>query len=537
LRKAQDELLQFLAAKAYYSPMQVYLHWIDEAGNASQSFGPFEPKEGLQLSLGRSGDCDIVLTDKSVSREHASLCFHEENWHLEDLRSRYGSELDGNPVSESTPLKSASRIRLGRVLLEFSSNSKHNTQRPKEDRRFPVLLSILDILGRERSPAELMRSVISIAAKAVEADRGFLLLVDPDSGRWRPDSLASWNREGIGDLDEDAIGRVSQTVLREALDSGDTVFLRFAADDPRYESSESIRIESIQSVICCPLRVEDRRLGAFYIDRTHEGSHPFREDDRELLDTVSRQAALLLEREELVRARNRSDKLALLGTMLGRVTHELKNPLYNIRGTAENLGEKLRGGDLPREEVLARVDRILSGVDRAEENMRTLLGFVHPSEGPREPMDLARILTTAAVETGTLFQKSGIRLERNYEKGARVLGQSEALRQVFSNLLTNAAQALEEGGSVGISMSSERRLGASEDNWVEVIVSDNGPGIAEEDLGRIFDDFFTTKKGRGGSGLGLAICRQIVEEHRGEIRAENGAEGGAVFRVGLPLHS
>ena len=116
-----------------------------------------------------------------------------------------------------------------------------------------------------------------------------------------------------------------------------------------------------------------------------------------------------------------------------------------------------------------------------------------------------------------------------------VMADTEALEQVFSNLLVNAAQAMGEGGgAVRLAATARARLGESPD-WVEVLVEDDGPGVPPENLERIFDDFFTTKRGSGGSGLGLAICRHLVEEHRGSIAVENREEGGARFRVGLPL--
>jgi len=370
----------------------------------------------------------------------------------------------------------------------------------------------------------------------VEADRGFILLAHPDTGRWEPESLAVWSRKGEGPFGEEAVGRASRTVLREALSGGRTVFVKFAAEDPVYQGAESIRVESIQSVVCCPMMLGDRPVGAFYVDRTHGGGRPFSEEDRQLLETVAAQGARLIEKERMLAQRARDEKLALLGTLLGRVAHELKNPLYNIRGTAENLQAKLASEGLPLEEIDARLSRILAGVDRAESNMKALLAFARPSEGPREPVDLGRALTAAAVDAAPLFADRGVKLERDYGRGLRVLGRAESLQQLFANLLANAAQALEGGGTVRLSTGTLPRLGAEEHNWVELSVEDDGPGIPPENLGRIFEDFFTTRRGSGGSGLGLAICRQIVEEHGGSIRAENREEGGARFVVGLPIH-
>ena len=514
----------------------LYIRWISEDGRTSREFGPFPPLEGKDLHLGRQEGSDLRLEDKSVSRLHGILRFDGGDWTYEDLGSSYGSELDGELLAASVKVVPGQRLRLGRVLLELADKPSDVTTTDTDERRYAILLQVLETLSSDRSLAELLQHVIEIAGRAVEADRGFILLTDSDTGRWMPESLAVWSREGEEDFAEDAIGRASQTVLSDSLGSKRTIFLKFAAEDPRYDGSESIRAESIQSVICCPLLLGDDPVGAFYVDRTHGGGRPFSDDDRLLLETVAAQATRVLEKERLMAARSRSEKLALLGTLLGRVTHELKNPLYNIRGTAENLKNKLAGGDLPVDEINSRLERILAGVDRAEVNMRTLLAFASPSEGAREPVDLSRALTAAAVDASDLYRERAITLERDYPKGPRILGRGDGLQQLFANLLVNAAQALEAGGKVRLSLSTFTRLGVEEDNWVEIAVEDDGPGIPPENLGRIFEDFFTTKRGSGGSGLGLAICRQIAEEHRGSIRAENREGGGARFVVGLPIH-
>jgi len=179
------------------------------------------------------------------------------------------------------------------------------------------------------------------------------------------------------------------------------------------------------------------------------------------------------------------------------------------------------------------LERVLAGIDKAEGRMNSLLRFARPGGGQRETIDLARVLTAAAVDSAPRFQAAGLRLERDYPRGLIVMGDAEALEQVAGNLLVNAAQAMaERQGSVRLSARALCRLAATPD-WVEVCVEDEGPGIPPADLERVFADFFTTKS--GGSGLGLAICRHLVAEHQGSLRAENRPAGGACFRLGLPL--
>ncbi len=525
--------------------MRIYLHQTNLIERSGVAHGPFDPELELEFILGRDSDCSVVLASRSVSRRHARLVWSNEAWRLKDLNSRFGTRLNGNEIDGEVLLAPDDRIELGRILLVVGTSAEYvKIDQPinsDQDRRYRVLLDILDLLAGERSLAEILAAVIRLAGEAVGADRGFILLHDQESGCWRPETAAAWRAPSLGDedapaFDEAAMGAVSQTVLGEALESKSSVFLKAAAADPRFAAAESLLAQHVHSLLCVPLLGDEGPLGAFYVDRRHAGSGPFSDDDRELLETVATQAARVIEREQLERARSRAEKLALLGTMVGRITHELKNPLYNMRGTAENIVERLDGKGLTDDELRTRMGRILAGLDKAESRMRSLLRFARPGGGEREAVDLGRLLTAAAVETAPRFQAAGVELVRDYPRGLIVRADREALEQVFANLMLNAVQALEEatGGVVTLSARVLSRLGEDPD-WVEIRVEDDGPGIAAEHLARIFEDFFTTRSGRGGSGLGLAICRHIAEEHRGELAAGNRETGGACFTLGLPL--
>jgi signal transduction histidine kinase len=520
--------------------MKLWLHLLDDPDAAPT--GPLLPREGAEWLLGRDADCDLTLAGRSVSRHHAALRWHEGIWRLRDLDSRFGTRLNDEELKGEQTLAAGDRIQLGKIGLILRDASGESATAPvPEERRYRVLLDILELLAGERSLDEILAAVIRLAGEAGGADRGFILLHDGESGCWRPETAAAWRAPSLGEedapaFDEAAMGAVSQTVLKEALESRGSVFLRAAAADPRFAAAESLLAQQVHSLLCVPLLGGDGPLGAFYVDRRHAGSGPFSDDDRELLETVAAQAARVIEKEQLERARSRAEKLALLGTMVGRITHELKNPLYNIRGTAENIVDRLAGEGLSEEELRKRMGRILAGLDKAETRMRSLLRFARPGGGAREAVDLGRLLTAAAVETAPRFRAAGVELIRDYPRGLIVRADREALEQVFANLLLNAVQALEDagGGKVTLSAHFLTRLGEAPD-WAEVRVIDNGPGIPAEHLERIFEDFFTTRSGSGGSGLGLAICRHIVEEHHGELTASNREPGGACFALGLPL--
>ncbi|MCP4547934.1 MAG: FHA domain-containing protein [bacterium] len=521
----------------------------NDDARSPMSHGPFEAAPEQDIIIGRSSEATVALEDRSISRRHARIFFKDGDWWLRDLDSRYGTRLNDVAIDADVKLVEMDRILLGRLEFMVVNGDDDIAASPPvavaetdHNLRYQLLLDILETIAGNLSLNEIMETVIAKAGEAVDASRGFILLLDDDSGRLRPDTIVAW-RKGVRQtitelvLSSEELGQISQTVLREALDTGQSVFLKFALTDPRYQEAMSIQAQEVQTLLCCPMLVSDKRVGAFYLDRMHKGSRPFTDEDRELLESIAGLAARTLEKEQLLTERNRSEKLALLGTMVSRITHELKNPLYNIRGTVENILEKLRDEGIPPADLNNRLARVLKGVTKAERRMNGLLKFSRPTQGKRRRIQLSRVLNAAAVEVMSLCEENGVKLSLDYRKGIQILGDSDALEQVFSNLLVNAAQAMPNGGEIIISCKLERRLGGETPDWLVIKIADNGPGLPETEIERIFEDFFTTKSTSGGTGLGLAICRHIIEQHQGTVNAENLPEGGALFRIGLPLPS
>jgi signal transduction histidine kinase len=122
----------------------------------------------------------------------------------------------------------------------------------------------------------------------------------------------------------------------------------------------------------------------------------------------------------------------------------------------------------------------------------------------------------------------------SYHAGpSRVMADETLLKQAFLNIMLNAIEAMPRGGDLSISTRLSGARAEDRPDWIEVVFDDTGPGIAEEDLGRVFDPFFTTKK--DGTGLGLAITHRILENHHGTIRVASQRGKGTTFVVSLPL--
>jgi two-component system NtrC family sensor kinase len=230
----------------------------------------------------------------------------------------------------------------------------------------------------------------------------------------------------------------------------------------------------------------------------------------------------------------RSEKMASVGRLAAGIAHEIGNPIGITLGYLELLNK----GDMSEEEKRDFLNRIEEEITRINRIIRQLLDFSRPAGGvPVETSVHEVILDTVGILNPQPMMEE-IRVSLELEAAAdAILADPNQLQQVFLNIIMNAADALalkgvDSGDGRGKTLALKSR---NEGNTIEVIFADNGPGIAEEDLVRIFDPFYTTKEPGKGTGLGLSVCYRIVEGMGGTMEAEGSPGGGMSIRVGLPL--
>ncbi|HEU4578926.1 MAG TPA: ATP-binding protein [Polyangiaceae bacterium] len=239
------------------------------------------------------------------------------------------------------------------------------------------------------------------------------------------------------------------------------------------------------------------------------------------------------ELEDQLRAAQRGD---VVGRLAGGIAHDFNNILTGILGCCEMLERRLGSGD---EEDQRDLEQIRSATLRAADLTRQLLAFGRRQAlQPRAVAPAAVLGDVLGLLRRTLPENVAIELEPGQCRG-RVLVDVTQLHQVLTNLIVNAAQAMPEGGRIEISAAQVRlpdSLGGNDSSpeQIRFAVEDSGPGVPEALRARIFEPFFTTKAPGQGSGLGLSVVQGIVEQHRGRIRVDSGALGGARFEVYLP---
>lgn len=219
------------------------------------------------------------------------------------------------------------------------------------------------------------------------------------------------------------------------------------------------------------------------------------------------------------------EKIAALGQMAAGVAHEIGNPLSSLSSLLRSFAAD-PGGDGGREEKL----RIMQDqIDRIAKIVREMVDFSRPPSFGRSLVHVNEVLRTAIGIARYDGRFHGVHVITSLDGEIPALKlDGDRLLQVFLNILLNAADAM--GGSGTLTLSSRR-----ENRSVSVLFGDNGPGIPEDALPRIFEPFYTTKDVGKGAGLGLSVSYGIMQGMDGSIRAENQAGGGSLFTVEVPL--
>ena len=355
----------------------------------------------------------------------------------------------------------------------------------------------------------------------------------------------------------------------------------------------TVRSLGVRSMLMVPLRVKDRVFGVLNVSSSEPGR--LGEADLELLTGVANHVALAVDRaesfqtieelsrglEDKVRVRTEQlrtaheelqaaykelqatqvqliqrEKMASVGQLVAGVAHELNNPIgfvYSNVTTLEDFARRLRGMlDVYRAVALPEPERarvqaewdtrkvdyalkyldsmtrgIKEGAERARKIVRDLRVFARSQDDVWQSVDIHEELESSLTLLNHLL-KDRVTVHKKFGEVPPVECIRSQIDQVFLNLLANAAQAIHGPGAITI----ETR---ADDGTAVLRISDTGPGIPADVIGRIFDPFFTTKPVGEGTGLGLSISYEIVKKHGGDIRAESDEGAGAAFTVRLPI--
>lgn len=392
--------------------------------------------------------------------------------------------------------------------------------------------SLALIVDREALEA----SVAARIRELLDPDRMAILEPDQAAGGFLPGFSFGLAEADLADLRVPARGKlarwlsVNETSLILDLQPGVQEYL-----DP----AERDLLDRLRLNVCVPMLSLNRLTGILLLGLGRPGDKLGR-GDVELLNLLASQASLAFENAALYRAQRerldrlyRAERLAAVGQLAAGVAHEIRNPLTAIRSTMQYLLRDLDPGT-PKHQL---IEELLSEVDRINGTVGGLLSLSHSGEIRKSEIDLLTTLSKAVQLVQARAAEQGVEIRSDLAAGdLRVLGDDGQLKQVFLNLLLNALQAMLNGGRISVTVHpwSPRPGQISRDaSWAEICIKDTGPGMPPDQLRRVFDPFYTTK--RDGTGLGLAICHGIIEQHAGEIHLESKVGEGTTVAIRLPL--
>jgi two-component system NtrC family sensor kinase len=524
------------------------------------------------LAMGRDAHNDIRILDSEVSRLHATLQRVKDNFVLTDRNSSNGTFVNGTVIRSHT-LVDGDQIQLGNTLLLFSDAHRVGWQDNAADRvqllrrhdpadrssivthmgqeltapesrsqdeaaHSPNSLSVLYRIAEEvaRPSSSLEQSLqrtLDLTVSALLADRGCVLLTDPQSGEIRP-QVTSQRVAGV----PGARMPISRTIVEYVLKSSQGVRTTDAQHDSRFDPTDSIFQAGIREAMCVPMQGRHQLMGVIYVDITtpadsllmpQDKSAGFREDQLRLLIAIGRQTALAVENHRYQQAFVKAERLAAMGQTIATLSHHIKNILQGVRGGSYLIDMGLNEHN---EELVRKGWHV---VEKNQNKIYNLVMDMLTFSKERKPAYQQAQLNDTVHDVVELMQARAVEysVELQYRPSDNLplsTFDPEGIHRAVLNIVTNAIDAVE--GSDHATVMVETGVDSASDRfWVAV--TDNGPGIVEDQLQRIFNVFESTKGARG-TGLGLAVSQKIIREHGGEIAVESRLGEGSRFTLAWP---
>ncbi len=428
-----------------------------------------------------------------------------------------------------------------------------------------TLLNLGQLLNSTLELKQVLDTAIDQVISFVGAERGFILLVEVETGRVWGEALRQIEKQALEDTlsgrDETNRAEISRTLVESVLDTRQSVLTHNAMEDPRYASRQSVQLANLRSVMCVPLLAQSHLLGVLYLDNRVK-SGMFTDRHLSMLTAFANQASVAIENARLYDNLRRSleerlklqddlhrqetQRLALeeagrlKSDFIGFVAHELRNPLTTIRGYVQTLMND-EDSTLTEEEKAEFYEAIEADSDRLLEMINELLDVSRLEAG--RPLSLS----LSVFDICELVQKQ-IRRHRFYkfatnnhqiihdltqQQSIMLHADEEKINQIVANLLSNAYKYSPAGGEINVTVALEGEHG------LLISVSDSGVGMSQDQIARLFHQYERIDRediaNIPGTGLGLYLVKNLVDLHGGWIDCESQPGQGALFTVHLPL--
>jgi signal transduction histidine kinase len=378
---------------------------------------------------------------------------------------------------------------------------------------------------------ELLGRILELVSEWVEADRGCIMLVDPEARELRIKARRDRTAADPGSM------AISRTILDYVMERREGVLTSDAQDDDRFSSGGSVVRTGVREAICVPMQGRYDVVGVIYVDTITPlaevvggGHRRFTDEHLKLMIAIGHQAALAVEDTTYYSAMVQTERLAAVGQTIATLSHHIKNILQGLRGGSYLVDMGLESDD--RAVLQKGWEIVRRNQNKIASLVMDMLSFSKDREPEFVETDLGGLVDEVLETVQQRADEAGVTIRREVpERLPRVMLDPEAMSRAILNVVTNALDAVEERSdgvvTVAAAVDVESRL-------VRIAVVDDGPGMSPETLAEIFNLFVSTKGARG-TGLGLTVSRKILHEHGGDIRATSVAGAGSTFTLEFPL--
>lgn len=280
-------------------------------------------------------------------------------------------------------------------------------------------------------------------------------------------------------------------------------------------------LSPLNAEVAVPIFIDNKLAHLLLIGEKLSGDI-FSDEDVKLLDTIATQATIAIKKAALYDEKIQSERLASIGMMSATLAHEIKNPLASIKIFTQLVPDK--HNELEFRETFVRI--VSSEIERIDGLVTELLDFSKQVPIKTSKVSGQKLCDNIIELIEKNFEKNNIKILKKYNGSFNIAGDPARLKQAFLNIFINSQQAMDSGGTLEVELSSQN-------NFVNISISDNGKGIPESVIDKIFDPFFTTKE--RGAGLGLALSKKIIVEHGGTIEVKSTDSNGTMFLIALPF--
>ncbi len=546
-----------------------------------------------RVGIGRGADNAVRVPDSEASRFHAAIQWEDSGFVLTDLGSANGTFLNGAQIDRHRVVD-GDQFQVGRTVLlvrilggvgtrlpipvdlvggvddrssivgavatvdrvnggdklpelaeEAGTSSESATaSEPTEVEALASLAALYRISEEVANPAAtletILQGILDVALEVVSADRGCVLMVSRESGVLVPRVYRERGQESDADFSGDTMP-IPRSIVDVVITQGHGVRTSDAQHDDRFSGGRSILQAGVREAVCAPLAGRQTVLGVIYLDTmtdvgdVMQGRLPagrLTEESLRLLVAIGRHAGVAIDGQRYQQALVKAERLAAVGQAIATLSHHIKNILQGVRGGSYLINLGLKDHD---EQLIEKGWGI---VDRNQGRIYDLVMDMLTYSTERLPAWKRTDVNQVAEDVCELLQsraeENQVRLQCNLPEGSSEADcDPEGIHRAVLNVVSNAIDAVEGRSGAQVIVTTGIDIAAE---CVFVDIEDNGTGVAEHEMPRLFA-IFESSKGARGTGLGLAVSQKIIGEHGGEIQVENCPGAGCRFRLTWPLQA